>query len=197
MQRQHRRDPIPQARVDRARVMVERGRRDPPGSGSPRAHSTPNRNAFRPRPPRSRHHPGSGAGSTDRKRSPITGAGDIWGADPPTWSSDTLAKKHRDLGAPLRNRTVDLLLTICNFSGSSSAPNPGKAPCSRQQTPDRARYMAPPGPGRRLPRPWRPGSICDTRCRRATFRATVERRSDDLGACPSRAGATVLSSHLS
>jgi hypothetical protein len=40
--------------------------------------------------------------------------------------------------------------------------------------------MAPPGQARRLPRPWRPGPACDARCRRATFRTTVERRSDDL-----------------
>ena len=109
----------------------------------------------------------------------------------------THAKNTSNLGAPLRNRTVDLLLTICNFSGSSSAPNPGKAPCSRQQTSDRGRYMAPPGPGRRLPRTWRPGAICDARCRRATFRTTVERRSDDLDTCPSQAGHPGLSSHLS
>jgi hypothetical protein len=35
----------------------------------------------------------------------------------------------------------------------------------------------------------RPGLICDARCRMATFRTTVERRTDDLDTCPSQAGA--------
>jgi hypothetical protein len=43
----------------------------------------------------------------------------------------------------------------------------------------------------------RPGLICDARCRMATFRTTVERRSDDLYAYPSQAGHPVVSSHLS
>src|SRR5258708_29889068 len=34
------------------------------------------------------------------------------GADPPMWSPHALAKRPYDLRAPLRNRTVDLLLTI-------------------------------------------------------------------------------------
>jgi len=47
--------------------------------------------------------------------------GAIRGADWGLIEATTVTKKLSDLGAPLRNRTVDLLLTICNFLGSLTA----------------------------------------------------------------------------
>jgi hypothetical protein len=54
----------------------------------------------------------AGAAPNPWKRSPVAQRGALGGTNPPMWLPDALAKKPHDLGAPLRNRTVDLLLTM-------------------------------------------------------------------------------------
>jgi hypothetical protein len=109
-------------------------------------------------------------------------------------------------GAPLRNRTVDLLLTICNSLGSPPGQLLLQADGKRRPGSSRGlRHLRSLRPSRRLPRSrwwsmpskWqdptltapgcRSGPASGAACRPATSAPTVKTRSDDL-CCPARPG---------
>jgi hypothetical protein len=109
-------------------------------------------------------------------------------------------------GAPLRNRTVDLLLTICNSLGSPPGQLLLQADGKRRPGSSRGlRHLRSLRPSFRLPRSrwwsmpskWqdptltapgcRSGPASGAACRPATSAPTVKTRSDDL-CCPARPG---------
>jgi len=100
-------------------------------------------------------------------------------------------------GAPLRNRTVDLLLTICNSLGSPPGQRLLQADGKRWSGSSRGlRHLRSPSPPRRLRRSGssapaapgcRSGPARGAACRPATSAPTVKTRSDDL-CYPARPG---------
>lgn len=78
--------------------------------------------------------------------------------------------------APARASSGSVLVLSTSVNGGSSSPEAQAVPSGYTVTvaSDRVRCKAPQGQTRQLPQTWRPGLICDTRCRRATFKTTVE-----------------------